>query len=82
MTRGRRPIAILAILALILPLAACSGLSSKNQRTLSGAGIGAAGGAAIGLLAGGSVVAATLVGGAAGAAIGAFSDEDQVKVKP
>jgi len=82
MTRGRRPVAILAILALILPLAACSGLSSKNQRTLSGAGIGAAGGAAIGLLAGGSVVAATLVGGAAGAAIGAFTDEDQVKVKP
>ncbi len=82
MTRCRRPIALIAAVALILPLAACSGLSSKNQRTLSGAGIGAAGGAAIGLLAGGSVVAATLVGGAAGAAIGAFTDEDQVKVKP
>ncbi len=82
MTRGRRPIAMLAIFALVLPLGACSGLSAKNQRTLSGAGIGAAGGAAIGLLAGGSVVAATVVGGAAGAAIGAFTDESQVKVKP
>lgn len=78
----RFPARTLAVLALILPLAACSGLSTREQRTLSGAGLGAAGGAAIGLLAGGGVAAGALLGGAAGAAIGAFTSEDQVKVNP
>jgi len=72
----------LGVLALVLPLAACSGLSSQNQRALSGGAIGAASGAAIGLVAGGSLAAGALIGGAAGAAIGAFTHEDQVKVSP
>ncbi|HSK42090.1 MAG TPA: hypothetical protein VK943_20160, partial [Arenibaculum sp.] len=42
-------------LALVLAAAsACSGLSDREQRTLSGGAIGAAGGAAVGVLAGGS----------------------------
>lgn len=77
-----RPLRILVVIAVVLPLAACSGLSSQNQRTLSGGAIGAAGGAAIGLVAGGSMAAGALIGGAAGAAIGAFTHEDQVRVNP
>lgn len=73
---------MVAVFSLILPLAACSGLSTQQQRALSGGGLGAAGGAAIGLLAGGGVVAGALLGGAAGAAIGAFTSENQVKVDP
>ena len=78
----RFPMRTVVVFTLILPLAACSGLSTQQQRALSGAGLGAAGGAAIGLLAGGGVVAGALFGGAAGGAIGAFTSEKQVKVNP
>lgn len=78
----RIPARTLVAVALILPLAACSNLSTQEQRALSGGALGAAGGAAIGLLAGGGVVAGTLLGGAAGAAIGAFTTKEQVKVDP
>jgi uncharacterized membrane protein len=60
-------------LALILPLAACSGMNRTQQRALSGGAIGAAGGAAIGALTGGSAVTGALIGGAGGAAVGAIT---------
>jgi hypothetical protein len=59
--------------ALILPLAACEGMNRSQQRTLSGGAIGAAGGAAIGVLTGGSAVTGAVIGGAAGAAAGALT---------
>ena len=60
-------------LALTLPLAACEGLNRQQQRALSGGAIGAAGGAAIGAITGGSAVTGALIGGAAGAATGALT---------
>ena len=60
-------------LALILPLAACEGLNRQQQRALSGGAIGAAGGAAVGAILGGSPVTGALIGGAAGAATGALT---------
>lgn len=60
-------------LALILPMAACSGMNRTQQRALSGGAIGAAGGAAVGALTGGSAVTGALIGGAGGAAIGALT---------
>jgi hypothetical protein len=45
-------------------------MSSTQQRTLSGGAIGAAGGAAIGALSGGSAGMGALIGGAAGAGTG------------
>lgn len=63
---------VLAI-ALIAPLAACSGMSRTQQRALSGGAIGAAGGAAVGALTGGSAVTGALIGGAGGAAVGAIT---------
>jgi osmotically inducible lipoprotein OsmB len=51
-------------------LGACSNMSQTQQKTLSGGAIGAAGGAAIGALSGGSAGLGALIGGAAGAGTG------------
>jgi osmotically inducible lipoprotein OsmB len=61
------------LLAALAPLAACSGMSRTQQRALSGGAIGAAGGAAIGALTGGSLATGALIGGAGGAAVGALT---------
>ncbi len=61
------------VAALVLPLAACDGLSAREQRALSGGAIGAAGGAAVGALTGGSPMTGALIGGAGGAAVGALT---------
>ncbi|WP_149538978.1 YMGG-like glycine zipper-containing protein [Siccirubricoccus phaeus] len=59
--------------AFALSLAACSGMNRTQQRTLSGGAIGAAGGAAVGAITGGSPLTGALIGGAGGAAIGALT---------
>jgi osmotically inducible lipoprotein OsmB len=56
-------------------LAGCAGMTSQQQRILSGGAIGAAGGAAIGAVSGGSAVTGALVGGAVGAVGGALVNE-------
>ena len=56
-------------------LAGCS-LTNREERAVTGGAVGAAGGAAIGVLSGGSVLTSTLVGGAGGAAIGALTGDD------
>lgn len=68
LTRGARVLAAAGLL--VVSLAACSNMSSTQQRTLSGGAIGAAGGAAIGALSGGSAGMGALIGGAAGAGTG------------
>lgn len=65
--------------AILLSVAGCSGLNEREQRALTGGAIGAAGGAAVGLLTGGSAVTGALIGGAGGAAIGALLPRDAVK---
>lgn len=62
-----------ALAILMLALAGCSGMSAREQRTLSGGAIGAAGGAAIGAITGGSVLLGGVIGGAGGAAVGALT---------
>ena len=59
--------------ALIVGLAACDNMNRTQQRALSGGAIGAAGGAAVGALTGGSAVTGALIGGAGGAAVGALT---------
>ena len=63
------------ILAGGLLLAGCGNLSQREQRTLSGGAIGAAGGAALGAVTGGSAVMGGVIGGAAGAAVGALTSD-------
>jgi hypothetical protein len=60
-------------LSLGIFLSACSGLSTQQQRALSGGAIGAAGGAVIGTVIGAGPVAGAAVGGATGAAVGALT---------
>jgi osmotically inducible lipoprotein OsmB len=74
MTRtGRKATAALA-LASVLTFGACSVDSKTGERTLTGAGVGAAGGAAVGLISGG-FLSSTLTGAAAGAAGGFVYDQ-------
>lgn len=59
-----------ALVALSLLLSACG--NTWGQRAVTGGGIGAAGGAALGAMTGGlSIVGGALIGGAVGAGIGA-----------
>ncbi len=51
-------------------LGACSGMSERDQRTLSGGAIGAGVGAVGGALIGGSPLAGAAIGAAGGAVIG------------
>jgi hypothetical protein len=70
----RQTFGILAAAALALSsLTGCEGMSRQQQRALSGGAIGAAGGAALGAIVGGSAVTGALIGGAGGAAVGALT---------
>lgn len=62
---------IAAASLLVLTLAACA--DPVGQRALVGGGIGAAGGAGIAALTGGSPLAGAAIGGAGGAAVGALT---------
>lgn len=66
---------ILAVVVILFVLAGCSGLSTREQRVLSGGAIGAGTGAAIGAITGGSVAIGAAVGGAAGLVGGLIVDE-------
>lgn len=64
----KRLIIVLAILVLMLALTGCVGMSRTQQSTLSGAAIGAGGGALFSTIIGGN----TLGGAALGAGVGAL----------
>lgn len=71
LVRGFTRAALAAVV--LVPLAACDGLSRREQRAVTGGAIGAAGGAAVGALTGGSALTGALIGGAGGAAVGALT---------
>lgn len=64
--------------AACMVLAACG--SSKTERALSGAGIGAGVGAVGSAATGGSWGTGAVLGGATGAAIGALTDKDDINL--
>lgn len=68
-----RKTSIVTMLVACLAVAGCDHMNQQQQRALSGGAIGAAGGAAIGALAGGSLLTGALIGGAGGAAVGALT---------
>jgi len=68
---------IAAVCALTLALAACDGMSRQEQRMLSGAAIGAGGGALIGAATGGSAGTGAAIGAGAGAIGGYLYDKDR-----
>jgi len=63
-------------LVLAVGLSACG--STEEDRTASGAGIGAAAGAAVGAVTGLTILEGAVIGAAAGAATGYFTDEDTI----
>jgi len=66
MTKTKRIASSAAVLAVLLSLGACSGMSKQGQNTAIGAGVGAVGGA---VLTGGSALG-TLGGAAVGGVVG------------
>lgn len=74
MTRTVKP---LLIASMVLFLGACSSMSTTEKRTLTGAGIGAAGGALIGELATGQPLHGAAIGAAAGAIGGWLYDRHE-----
>lgn len=67
----------IAVSACLLLLSGCSGMNSTQQRTLSGAAIGAGVGTATTVMTGGCVSCGAAVGGVAGAAGGYVYDQYQ-----
>jgi osmotically inducible lipoprotein OsmB len=75
-TRSLAPFVLLAALAL-----GASGCGyNRGERALSGAGIGAAGGAIIGAVAGGNPATGALIGGGVGALGGALTSPRQLNL--
>jgi hypothetical protein len=64
-----------AMVTILGSLAGCAGMSTREQRVLSGAAIGAGTGAAVGAVTGGSPAVGAAVGGAVGAVGGLVVDE-------
>lgn len=64
------------IAALLISVAACG--QTTGDRALSGAGLGAAGGAAVGALTGGSLLTGAAIGALGGGAVGALTTPDQI----
>ena len=70
----------LMMLAVSVPLALAACGDTTEDRALSGAGIGAAGGAVIGAVTPIGPVGGALIGGAVGGATGALTDSSQVNL--
>lgn len=70
--------ATLIVLA-TLSMYGCAGMTNTEQKTLSGAGIGAGGGAILGAVTGGSPVVGAVVGGSVGAVTGYILGEADKK---
>lgn len=68
-----RPHTIITVTIVCLLAAGCDHMTQQQQRALSGGAIGAAGGAAVGALAGGAIVTGAVIGAAGGAAVGALT---------
>lgn len=79
MSRTLSKMIALGVLVLALTTG-CAGMSTRQQRALSGGAIGAAGGAAIGAMAG-SPTTGAIVGGAVGTATGALWDDIKKSLK-
>lgn len=71
--KAGRLAAITLLAGLCLSTTACSNLTAREQRTLTGGALGIAGGAAIAAMTGGAIGTGALIGGAAGTVVGALT---------
>ncbi len=65
----------LTLVLVLLATAGCASMTTRQQQALSGGAIGAASGAAIGFIVGGSPIVGAAIGGVAGAAAGALWED-------
>ena len=65
---------IILICTLLLTMTACSNMSNRNQRMVSGAAIGTGVGAAAGAVTGGCITCGAVIGAGVGTAAGALYD--------
>jgi len=63
---------VCAVIVLLLGTG-CSGLSTQEQRALTGGALGAAGGAALGAVTGIGVLTGAVIGGGSGAVLGGLT---------
>jgi hypothetical protein len=78
--RYRFPIIVTALtIVTMLGLGGCANMTTTEQRTLSGAGIGALGGAAIAAIAESSVATGALIGAGVGAGAGYLYSRSQTE---
>jgi len=73
----KRIISLLLVLTVMALSAGCAGLTDQQQRALTGGAMGAAGGAALGAITGGSAAIGAVIGGAAGAVGGLLLHEHE-----
>lgn len=66
----KRIMVLSAVILLVISLVGCTGMSPRQQSTLSGAGIGAVGGGVLGAVVGGSPVTGAIIGAGVGGAAG------------
>ncbi len=69
----------IVVFSLVILLSACSDMNKTQQRTLSGAGIGAGVGAVGTAVTGGCITCGAVIGGAAGAGAGYVYDKTHKK---
>jgi osmotically inducible lipoprotein OsmB len=74
---NRKILMIALLFPLVFTLAGCAGMTTTEQRMLSGGAIGAGAGAAIGAVTVGNPAAGAAIGGAAGVVGGAIYDDIQ-----
>jgi hypothetical protein len=75
--KARKPVSALLSLILMISLSGCAEMTDEQQRMLSGGTMGAAGGAALGVLTGGSALLGAAIGGAGGVVGGALVSQHQ-----
>lgn len=75
--KNAKLINLVAAVGLTFSLAACDHMSTRDQRMLSGAAIGAGGGALIGAVTGGHALTGAAIGAGAGAVGGYVYDKHE-----
>jgi len=70
----KRVLSLVLVLTLVAT-AGCASMTTRQQQMLSGGAIGAASGAAIGVIVGGSPLIGAAIGGVAGTAAGALWED-------
>lgn len=68
---------LVVVFTMVSLIAGCAGMTTSQQRMLSGGAIGAGAGAAVGAISGGNTATGAVIGGAAGVVGGMLYDQSR-----